>query len=94
MTYPETPELNRQVELVKSGKAGLIQEFVDWLLDELHDGTRVGLWRGTDEFERPLWWQPNREQLLADFFGIDRNKIEDERRAILAHLATQNEETK
>jgi hypothetical protein len=31
----------------------------------------------------------NPEQLMADFFGIDRDKIEAERRAILAHLQSQ-----
>lgn len=134
----ETPELDRQSEIIKSGKAGAVQDFIDWLLDErqyqlaeyLYESTEhcpgkrrdpfdnsncedgkvketVTLWSGSERVGRveegetcpeckgvgevtvtfrdpklvPVFAQ--REQLMADFFGIDRDKIEQERRALL-----------
>ena len=84
----ETPELDKQSEIIHSGKAATVQDFIDWLLDEKQyviaewsdpdpDGIR-------DQELFPVYTQ--REQLMADFFGIDRDKIESERRAILAAL--------
>ena len=81
-----TPELAKQLEIIKSGKAGLVQDFIDWLLDD--QGLVLGKW-GVDEYENPNLLSPtyvNREDLMADFFQIDRDKIEAERRAILASL--------
>lgn len=82
----KTPELDKQLEIVKSGKAGVVQDFIDWLreekdyvLGEYQD------WEGYSEQQFvPVYIQP--EQLMADFFGIDRNKIEAERRALLDTL--------
>lgn len=79
----ETPELDRQAEIIKSGKAMLIQEFYDWIKEqgwELAEPEPESI-RG---YYRPIFHQP--EQLMADFFGIDRDKIEQERRALLASL--------
>lgn len=75
----ETPELDRQKEIIDSGRAEAVQQFLDWLWNEgLHLCSTDG-----HEFI-PHHRQP--EQLMADHFGIDRDKIEDERRAILANL--------
>jgi hypothetical protein len=84
-----TPELDRQRDIIHSGKAETVQEFIEWLLDK--QGLVLGKY-GTDEFERkdvlsPTWYA--REDLMADFFGIDRNKIEAERRAILEALRAE-----
>jgi len=79
----KTPELDKQSDIINSGKAELIQEFYDWIRgrgweiaapdpDSLHG------------YYTPIYENP--EQLMADFFGINRNKIESERRAILAAL--------
>lgn len=87
-----TPELDKQLEIVRSGKAGTVQEFIDWLLDEKH----YVLARYVPEDERTdddgiygeqpvaVFIQP--EQLMANFFGIDLNKIDQERRALLEAL--------
>ncbi len=83
--YPATLELDRQLEIVKSGKAGLVQEFLDWLTDQ-----EIGLWRRRDEMGRAIEYHPNPEQLMADFFGIDRNLIEQERRAVLRWVRSQD----
>jgi hypothetical protein len=138
---PATPELDRQSEIIHSGKAEVIQEFIDWIHDERHyhlaeyiyestepcpgqrrdpfdpsnceDGKvkkSISLWEGSKRIGRieggqtcaecggtgevtvtfrdpkllPVLSQP--EQLMADFFGIDRNKIETERRALLDYM--------
>lgn len=82
----KTPELDKQLEIVKSGKAGVIQEFIDWLREEKdYVLGEYQTWEGYSEQQFvPVYIQP--EQLMADFFGIDRNKIEDERRALLDAL--------
>lgn len=81
-TEVDTTELDKQVEIVKSGKAGLVQEFYDWLIEEKGytlcepvEGSRSGYYLPAS-YGGP-------EQLMADFFGIDRDKVESERRAIL-----------
>lgn len=152
-----TPELDRQVEIVKSGKAEVVQDFIDWLLDEQRITLAVFEERSTQRscrakanekqrdprcpmdaeaylagrgwFERrcsggeiyysdaphpygPVmcvecrgtgyvpgdlredWWPDyrNRERLMADFFGIDLDKIDQERRALLDALRASNEQ--
>jgi hypothetical protein len=73
--YPPTPELDKQAAIVASGEANTVQHFLDWLYDDQN-----------------LVLEPDpgrsREQLMADFFGIDLRKIETERRAILDAIRT------
>jgi hypothetical protein len=96
MNMPSTPELEKQSEIVRSGKAELIQEFYDWLHQE--KGWVLARWVPTEERHSgdgiygeqpvPVYVQP--EQLMADFFGIDRDKIETERRALLEAVREAN----
>lgn len=102
MTQPSlTPELDKQREIIESGRASLLQEFLDWLpqngfliaarcTDPIHEDSfaTCGTCEGTSV--HTPWVNP--EQIMADFFGIDRNKIEDERRAILERIRAQNPE--
>ena len=94
-TVPAAPECERQAEIVRSGKAPLVQEFIDWLLDDkkwvlaryVEDDERTpndGIYG-----EQPVPVFVQREELMAEFFGIDLNKIEAERRALLDHLRSQ-----
>lgn len=82
----KTPELDKQSEIIKSGKAGVIQEFIDWLReDKKYVLAEWQDWEGYDDQQFvPIYVDP--EQLMADFFKIDRDKIETERRAILDAL--------
>lgn len=75
-----TPELDRQGEIIRSGRAETVQEFYDWLHEQ---GYRLCK-PDEDDAYLPTLAQP--EQLMADFFGIDRNKIEVERRDLLKKL--------
>jgi len=89
MKMPHTPELEKQAEIVRSGKAEIVQEFYDWLHEE--KGWVLARWVPTEERrsddgiygEQPVPVYVSPEQLMADFFGIDRDKIEAERRAVL-----------
>lgn len=80
----DTTELDKQKAIIDSGRAGTVQEFYDWLREE--KGYQIcapveGSIRG---YYEPIFTQP--EDLMAEFFGIDRKKIETERRALLAAL--------
>lgn len=80
----DTPELDRQSEIIASGKPEIVQEFIDWMFDE--KGWVLAEPRSHDYM--PLFMQ--REQLMADFFGIDRDKIEAERRMLLSQVQNAN----
>jgi hypothetical protein len=137
-TMPPTPELDKQSEIIKSGRAATVQEFIDWMLDEkryqlaeyLYESTESCLGARRDPFDESncedgtvkrtctLWIGSKRvgrveegqtcpecagtgevtvtfrdpklvpiltarEQLMADFFGIDLRTIDTERRALL-----------
>jgi hypothetical protein len=84
--YPDTPELDRQVEIVKSGKAGQVQEFIDWLLD----GQGYDIVRFDSEGKNPQRIF-SRERLMEQFFGIDHQKIEQERRAVLTWVRNRGD---
>jgi hypothetical protein len=97
MTEIPTPELDKQLAIIHSGKAETVQEFYDWLTEEkgwvlaryVPEDERVDDDGIYGEQPVPVYIQP--EQLMADFFGIDRNKIEAERRAILDKIRSSND---
>lgn len=83
----ETPELDKQSEIIKSGKAGVVQNFIDWL--EENNYTLCVEHSGmSDDVFTPAYITP--EQLMADFFGIDRNQIESERRYLLERIRLES----
>lgn len=90
--YPETPELDkRQWEVLDTGKNVVVQDFYDWLHEQ---GLHICRMEDeTDGWGSPRYMPDPRqpEQLMADFFGIDLNKIEAERRAILDHIRSVNQ---
>lgn len=84
-----TPELDRQLEVINSGKAKVVQEFIDWLAGrDIH----LAVYDPESRFGRmlPHEYDGMWEQLMADFFGIDRDKIEQERRALLDDIRRSN----
>lgn len=87
MNTPQTPELDKQLAIIESGEAKTVQDFLDWLRQEqgyvLAKYTKVDGYRD----EQLVDHYPQPEKLMADFFGIDQNKIEQERRAILDALS-------
>lgn len=75
---PETPECEKMAKARERGSQA-IGEFLEWLQGE---GYQIGEWG--DEEMYPVHKSP--EQWIADFFGIDLAKVEQECRLILARL--------
>jgi hypothetical protein len=78
--YPPTPELDKQHAAIEDG-AHKIGEFLDWLAQ---NGYHVAQFSEADD----CLYLPGvgAQRLIAGFYGIDLDTIEQERRAILAHL--------
>jgi hypothetical protein len=79
--YPENAKLGRV-----AGKTQAIGEFVDWL--EAEKGIHLAVWASDT---RMVPAGASIQNLLAEWAGIDQNKLEDERRAMLAAVRAANE---
>ena len=75
--YPECEKLS-----AVSDQSQVIGEFIDWL-GETH-AAEIGVWR--KDHMVPIGIRM--EQLLAEFFGIDLEKVEEERRAMLEGMSS------
>lgn len=102
MPYPQTPELDKMKAV--HDRSQVVGEFLEWLkhtknctiavahkhTEHCYDGPgrapNCGLFKGQYD---PLY--TGTEALLAEFFEIDLEKVEEERRAILEHLQQQQE---
>lgn len=82
--YPSTPELDKM--LAVKDKSQAIGEFFDWLVND--KGYVLSQYEEKDRRLYPTY--SSIEKLLAEFFGIDLKKIEEERRAILKSLDSSN----
>lgn len=79
---PEAPECEKLVAVAdESHKMGA---FLDWLEQRYELCTRE---RDSDRLW-PAYF--DKERLLAEYFKIDLAKVEQERRALLAHMRAQN----
>lgn len=100
---PSTPELDRQLDIIQTGKPGVVQDFIEWLdengyviarrcNDPIHRGSsrliggpmpsHCGVCEGTGIVETYI----DRPKMMASFFLIDLDKIEQERRILLDAL--------
>jgi len=90
--YPETPELEKMRAYAECSQN--IGEFIDWLTDEKR--VVFALWDDDgDTGERiliPTCLSMN--VLLAEFYNLDLDKIEEERRAILDYIHNKYKEEK
>lgn len=83
-SYPKTPELDKMSAVKHDSQ--IIGAFLDHIS---HQGIHLakyqeGETKYDDEQLMPI--TQSIEQVLADYFDIDLNKVEKERRAILDHL--------
>lgn len=78
-------------------KSKLLSQFIDWLEEE---GFSICRWQNVTRYSpdlgdySPAGYLPKRksnEHLLADFFGIDLEKVEEERLEILNSLKCEAE---
>lgn len=89
MPEPESPECAKLV--MEAPKGRIIGAFMEWLADS---GYTI-----CETVETTSWGQnphvpvrKNIEQLLAAYFEIDLNKVEDERRAIIDYWRVRSAE--
>jgi hypothetical protein len=92
---PLTPELDRQSKAIKDG-AHRIGEFLDWLEEQGYVLARYAKPDADGEYEADGYDRYSgevlhqsyvgKEKLIAGFFGLDLDKIEAERMALLEHL--------
>lgn len=97
----DTPECDK-IQKAK-GESHAIGEFMDWLRDEKnvvlatyheHSEEECGSTRWPEcgiYSEQPVVFHYNMEQLLAEFFEIDLNVVEQERQALLEQQRALNE---
>lgn len=75
-------------------KQPIIQEFLDWLMDESGLSLRE-LVPSDNPLARLEWGQPRRtrEQIIADFMGIDLRKFREEKHdALMREIEALNSE--
>lgn len=75
--YPKTPELDKMKAVQEKSQA--IGAFLDQLSSE---GIYLAQYEGDELFSL----NQSIEQTLANYFDIDLNKVEEERRALLDHI--------
>lgn len=80
--YPNTPMCDMLSNHIAE-RNGIV-EFIDWLAYE--KGYELGAW----EDDRFYPANPGIQRLAHEFLGIDENKLEAERREILAYVAGLN----
>lgn len=84
---PLTPELDKQSRIIQSGKNQVIGDFLDWLEER---GLIIARYHDDEAcFEGCpgiIAAGEGKLELVAGFFEIDLDKIEQERRALLEHL--------
>lgn len=80
--YPEHVKLKNL-----DGANETIGDFLEWL-----DENGMVVCQRTDNNVHNLYWPVAKsvEQLIAEFFGLDRKKLEDEKRAMLDEIRRAN----
>jgi hypothetical protein len=84
MTSTPTPEFDKMTAVADQSQ--LIGEFLDWASQRGYEFGRE-VEGGNDPFAPATWFQPagqpRIQKLLAEFFSIDLDKVEAERRTVL-----------
>ena len=83
----KTPELDKM--LAAKEKSLVVSEFLDWLDVQCY---KICCCDDDDNSNELYYIDETKEQLLANFFGIDLDKCEKEKQQILANLQKQNKE--
>jgi len=80
---PECPECDKMLK--HKTESMTLTNFVDWLNE---NGYAICTLEETNGYPKEQWItiQRNYEQLFAEYFKIDLNKVEIERRALLAAI--------
>ncbi len=81
-----TPEHDKLREAQKYSQK--IHEFLEWAQEQHGSSLAHYVREGSSHI---VWQQKNTTNLVAEFFEIDLNKLEDEKRAMLDEIRKQNE---
>lgn len=84
--YPATPECDRMHEVIDEHDTQTVGDFLDWALSA---GFHLCTWNDRLEQFDPV--HKSVEQWLAARHGIDLDKVDAEKKAILEHLRRQHE---
>lgn len=87
MSQEDFPE-HKKLRAIKD-RSQVIGEFLEWLQGE--KGFALATWCSHGEFLDPARFNVN--QLLAEFFEIDQEKLEAEKLAMLDQMRTANKES-
>lgn len=84
MNAPKTPELDKISKV--SDKSQAIGEFLEWLVQKKE--IVLAKWMDMEGWDPQLVvaYEP-KNKLLAEYFGIDQDKVENERRKLLEYAA-------
>lgn len=82
MTYPEHEKLRKI-----SDKSQVVGEFLEWLEDT--KGWRLARWGRYINWMEPVHYDV--QDILAEFFGIDRDRLDAEKDAMLEELRKANQ---
>ena len=91
MLMPPTPEHDKLKAVIDSGERDAVQRFLDWLYDEkkyrVTHLVQLGAWG--DEDLIPI--KETREELMAEFFGVDLQKLSQEKQALLGAIRASDQ---
>lgn len=74
-----------------------IGNFLDWLMNERQPSVVLAVWEDYEDLDDtvlcPIIEGNSIEKLLAEYFGIDLNKMEKEKKALLEGLRVKEKKT-
>lgn len=90
MDKPDTPELDKRNQIIDSGATDVLTSFYDWLFEH---GFVIAKYEQFEEYDNPQLVPLARhpEQLFADYFGVDLDLLDKERRALLEYVRSKYE---
>lgn len=81
MTYPEHEKIK-----ALEGANQRVGDFIEWLGEQGYEIAHYPTLENGEQSVNLRWCGKNRDDLLAAHFDIDRNKLEEEKQAMLAAL--------
>ena len=82
MTAPETPTLDQLAS--HAVEEAVLQEFLEWLSSHRYE---IAEWGQVNDNDLLFPLGGRQDDLIYEYLGVDKAKLEAERRALLAHQA-------
>jgi len=88
MKQPKTPNLDKMVKV--TSESNLIGEFVDWMRNER--GLKICEWSKEYEGHYPVYYgYTGINRLIAEYYEIEYDEMDNERRRLLEWIRAQQE---